>query len=103
MCRGTAENALTWALHAESTHTTAANPVIIVHVPKYVVRRGRTPISSVDESRQLLDSIETNTLKLGYCSAAGDVAVAGAISDRSGSWLPTAAPPPPRSNSAVSR
>lgn len=89
MCRGTAENALTWALHAESTHTTAANPAIIVHVPKYGVRRGgRTPIPWVDESRQLLDSIEPTTLKNRVIAAPpGDVVIAGTIGDKSGSWL----------------
>ena len=30
--------------------------------PKYVVRRGTTPVLSAEEARNLLDSIETNTL-----------------------------------------
>ena len=30
--------------------------------PKYVVRRGKTPVLSSEEARKLLDSIETNTL-----------------------------------------
>lgn len=38
------------------------NPASSVRGPKYVVRRGKTPILSRDETRALLDSIETNTL-----------------------------------------
>ncbi len=30
--------------------------------PKYVVKRGKTPVLSADEARKLLDSIESNTL-----------------------------------------
>jgi site-specific recombinase XerD len=33
-----------------------------VRGPKYVVKRGKTPVLSAAEARQLLDSIESNTL-----------------------------------------
>jgi site-specific recombinase XerD len=33
-----------------------------VRGPKYLVRRGKTPVLSADEARKLLDSIESNTL-----------------------------------------
>jgi integrase/recombinase XerD len=39
-----------------------ANPAASVRGPKYVVRRGKTPVLSSEEARKLLDSIETNTL-----------------------------------------
>jgi integrase/recombinase XerD len=38
------------------------NPAASVRGPKYVVRRGKTPVLSSDEARKLLDSIETTTL-----------------------------------------
>lgn len=38
------------------------NPAASVRGPKYVVRRGKTPVLSSEEARKLLDSIETNTL-----------------------------------------
>ena len=38
------------------------NPASSVHGPKYVVRRGKTPVLSAEEARKLLDSIETTTL-----------------------------------------
>ena len=38
------------------------NPVASVRGPKYVVRRGKTPVLSSEEARKLLDSIESNTL-----------------------------------------
>jgi site-specific recombinase XerD len=38
------------------------NPAASVRGPKYVVKRGKTPVLSVAEARQLLDSIESNTL-----------------------------------------
>ena len=38
------------------------NPASAVRGPKYMVRRGRTPVLSAEEARKLLDSIESNTL-----------------------------------------
>src|SRR5262249_2984206 len=38
------------------------NPAASVRGPKYVVKRGKTPVLSSDEARKLLDSIESNTL-----------------------------------------
>jgi integrase/recombinase XerD len=38
------------------------NPAASVRGPKYVVKRGKTPVLSALEARQLLDSIESNTL-----------------------------------------
>jgi site-specific recombinase XerD len=38
------------------------NPAASVHGPKYVVKRGKTPVLSAEEARKLLDSIESNTL-----------------------------------------
>jgi site-specific recombinase XerD len=38
------------------------NPAASVRGPKYVVKRGKTPVLSAEEARRLLDSIETNTL-----------------------------------------
>jgi integrase/recombinase XerD len=37
----------------------AINPAAAVRGPKYVVRRGKTPVLSAAEARQLLDSIDT--------------------------------------------
>jgi integrase/recombinase XerD len=39
-----------------------SNPASSVRGPKYVVRRGKTPVLSAEEARKLLDSIETTTL-----------------------------------------
>jgi len=39
-----------------------ANPAASVRGPKYVVKRGKTPVLAAAEARQLLDSIESNTL-----------------------------------------
>jgi len=39
-----------------------SNPASSVRGPKYVVRRGKTPVLSAEEARKLLDSIETSTL-----------------------------------------
>ena len=39
------------------------NPASAVRGPKYVVRKGTTPVLSVDETRTLIDGIELNTLK----------------------------------------
>jgi integrase/recombinase XerD len=38
------------------------NPAASVRGPKYVVRRGKTPVLSSEEARKLLDFIESNTL-----------------------------------------
>lgn len=38
------------------------NPASAVRGPKYVLRRGKTPILSREETRELLDSIETDTV-----------------------------------------
>jgi site-specific recombinase XerD len=38
------------------------NPAASVRGPKYVVKRGKTPVLSAAEARQLVDSIESNTL-----------------------------------------
>jgi site-specific recombinase XerD len=38
-----------------------SNPASSVRGPKYVVRRGKTPVLSAEEGRKLLDSIETTT------------------------------------------
>ena len=38
------------------------NPASSVRGPKYTIKRGRTPVLSAEEARQLLDSIETDTL-----------------------------------------
>src|SRR5581483_11073389 len=39
-----------------------SNPVGSVRGPKYVVKRGKTPVLSAEEARQMLDSIESDTL-----------------------------------------
>lgn len=44
-------------------HVIATNPAHAVRGPKYVVKRGKTPVLASDEARQLLDSIDTSTLK----------------------------------------
>lgn len=38
------------------------NPASSVRGPKYSIKRGKTPVLSAEEARQLLDSIETNTI-----------------------------------------
>jgi len=40
----------------------ATNPAHSVRGPKHVVRRGKTPVLTAEEARQLLDSIDTTTL-----------------------------------------
>jgi site-specific recombinase XerD len=37
------------------------NPASSVRGPSYVIRRGKTPVVTADEARQLLDSIDTST------------------------------------------
>jgi site-specific recombinase XerD len=38
------------------------NPAHAVRGPKYVIKKGKTPVLASDEARTLLDSIETNSL-----------------------------------------
>jgi site-specific recombinase XerD len=38
------------------------NPASSVRGPKYVVKRGKTPVLKADQARQLLDSIDTGTI-----------------------------------------
>lgn len=40
----------------------AVNPAHAVRGPKHVVKRGKTPVLSIEQARQLLDSIDTSTL-----------------------------------------
>jgi site-specific recombinase XerD len=39
-------------------HVLDVNPAHAVHGPKYVVKKGKTPVLTADEARELLDSIE---------------------------------------------
>ena len=39
------------------------NPAASVRRPKYVIKKGKTPVLSAEEARQLIDSIETTTVK----------------------------------------
>lgn len=39
------------------------NPAASVRGPKYVVKKGKPPVLSAEEARQLIDSIETTTPK----------------------------------------
>ena len=41
----------------------AMNPAASVRGPKYVIKKGKTPVLSADEARQLINSIETTTVK----------------------------------------
>lgn len=43
-------------------HILPFNPATSVKGPRYVVRRGKTPVLSAEEARALLDSIETDTV-----------------------------------------
>src|SRR3984893_13741165 len=43
-------------------HVIDVNPAHAVRGPKYVVKKGKTPILNVDEARPLLDSIDISTL-----------------------------------------
>lgn len=38
------------------------NPSSSVRGPKYVIKRGKTPVLTSEEARQLLDSIDTSTV-----------------------------------------
>lgn len=42
-------------------HVIAVNPAHAVHGPKYVVKKGKTPVLQADEARTLLDMIDTGT------------------------------------------
>src|SRR5919204_4171939 len=42
--------------------TVPMNPASSVRGPKYVVKKGKTPVLKADEARTLLDSIETNSI-----------------------------------------
>ena len=43
-------------------HIVEFNPASVVRGPKHVVKRGKTPLLSAEETRALLDSIDTDTL-----------------------------------------
>jgi len=43
-------------------HIIDVNPAHAVHGPKYVVKKGKTPVLNADEARALLDAIDTGTL-----------------------------------------
>jgi site-specific recombinase XerD len=43
-------------------HVIDVNPAHAVRGPKYVVKKGKTPVLAADEARSLLDSIEVTTL-----------------------------------------
>lgn len=43
-------------------HIVATNPAASVRGPKYVIKKGKTPVLTAIEARQLLDSIETDTI-----------------------------------------
>jgi hypothetical protein len=40
----------------------AVNPAHAVRSPRYVVRRGKTPVSSEEQARRLIESIDTSTV-----------------------------------------
>jgi len=40
----------------------AVNPAHAVRGPKYVVRRGKTPVLSEEQARRLIESIDTSTV-----------------------------------------
>ena len=43
-------------------HVVAVNPATSVHGPKHVVKRGKTPVLTTDQARELIESIDTSTL-----------------------------------------
>jgi len=43
-------------------HVVPHNPATSVRGPKHVVKRGKTPVLTADEARQLIDSIDVSTL-----------------------------------------
>jgi integrase/recombinase XerD len=40
----------------------ASNPATLVRGPKHVVKRGKTPVLTTDQARELIESIDTSTL-----------------------------------------
>jgi hypothetical protein len=40
----------------------ATNPAARVRGPKYTVKKGKTPVSTQDEARELLEKIDTSAL-----------------------------------------
>lgn len=45
-----------------TSHVIEANPAHAVRGPKYVVKKGKTPVLDADEARALLDAIDTDSL-----------------------------------------
>lgn len=43
-------------------HVLLLNPAASVRGPKYVVKKGKTPVLSAEQARQLLDAIDTSTI-----------------------------------------
>lgn len=43
-------------------HIVATNPAAAVRGPRYVIKKGKTPVLTASEARLLLDSIETDTI-----------------------------------------
>ena len=43
-------------------HVIDVNPAHAVRGPKYVVKKGKTPVLNAEEARALLDSIDISTL-----------------------------------------
>ena len=43
-------------------HVLTVNPAHAVRGPKYVLRKGKTPVLNVEEARTLLDSIKTDAV-----------------------------------------
>jgi site-specific recombinase XerD len=48
-----------WLIHGQVID---ANPAAAVRAAKHVVKKGKTPVLTADEARQLLDSIDTSSL-----------------------------------------
>jgi site-specific recombinase XerD len=48
--------------HLVTGQVLPANPAAAVKAPKHVVRKGKTPVLTADETRQLLDSIDTSKI-----------------------------------------
>jgi site-specific recombinase XerD len=48
--------------HLVTGHIVSTNPASSVHAPKYRVTKGKTPVLSAQEARQLLDAIPTDTI-----------------------------------------
>lgn len=40
----------------------AINPASVVRGPKHIVRRGKTPVLTAEEARQIMDAVDTSTL-----------------------------------------